>query len=128
MAEASKAADMLKEYTEEEWEYFRDASKRWVRVCRHIVGQSEFPVERAFDSLNKDEWELVIKTARIEREHLINPYSRGKKLREYTEEGQRKLADAVRLIRKVSETFPPKITDEEFNKIDKEVNYAKSTY
>ena len=116
---------MLKEYTEEEKAYFIEASKRGAPKCWHAIRQSENPVERAFDGLDKDKKAIIIRNAKLEIADLIYPYSRGYKLRDYTPEGQRKIGAAVREMREISQSFPWSITDKDFNKIDKKVNYAK---
>ena len=58
---------------------------------------------------------------------LLDPYSRGYKLREYTPDGQEKIAKAIRGLREIVNEFPANITIADFKKIDKGVSYAKST-
>ena len=67
-------------------------------------------------------WHMPTDTA-----DLLDPYSRGHKLREYTPEGQEKIAKAIRGLREIVSEFPANMTIADFKKIDKGVSYAKST-
>ncbi|WP_109079270.1 hypothetical protein [Aggregatibacter kilianii] len=94
----------------------------------HKLNQSKNEVERVFNKMAKEKKDVILAYADIRTSDLLDPYSKGRKLGDYTPEGQDKIAEAVKKIREIANEFPPVLTKANFKQIDKEVNYAKSTY
>ena len=113
--------------SDEHQELLASIARKHMIDIRHTLHQSKFAVERAFDGLDKAKKDVILAYANTDTADLLDPYSRGYKLREYTPEGQEKIAKAIRGLREIVNEFPVSITIADFKKIDKEVSYAKST-
>ena len=99
--------------SDEHQELLASIARKHMIDIRHTLHQSKFAVILAY--------------ANTDTADLLDPYSRGYKLREYTPEGQEKIAKAIRGLREIVNEFPANITIADFKKIDKGVSYAKST-
>lgn len=90
---------------------------RW----HHLLRQSRYAVERAFNQLEINRKRIVIALADIQPSDLSEPYLSGYKLSHYTRSGRDKIAWAVKEIRGISGDFPTMITLKNFHEIDKEI-------
>lgn len=111
--------------SDEHQELLASIARKHMIEIRHILHQSKYEVERVFDNMVKEKKDVILAYANVQTEDLLDPYSRGRKLSDYTQEGQDKIALAVKMIREIAREFPPVITAADFKRIDKEVNHAK---
>lgn len=92
----------------------REVTEAWIKYIRYTLGQSPFRVEREFNALSVKDRNLLIVIADITEADLISPMLRGVRLAEYNEGGRRKLAEALKRIRKLSACFSEGITVRDF--------------
>ncbi|BBF10815.1 TPA: hypothetical protein ACUM35_001528 [Haemophilus influenzae] len=108
------------------------AAEKWCRVNQvkvpeirsfddalHSLSKSQFRVEREFDGLQQGFREMLLELADLDFSDLRAGHLTGTKLHHYTEQGQRKIARALRKVRLLSGMFSQGVTEREFTQIDK---------
>ncbi|OOS01070.1 hypothetical protein B0186_04855 [Canicola haemoglobinophilus] len=96
-----------------------EVCKEGFALVWHVLDKSGNPVERAFDSLEREYKEIVLALADVESSDLVNPVSNQQsKLKHYTQIGRRKIAIAMFKIRMISKAFPAQMTIKDFINID----------
>ena len=107
------------------------AAEKWCRVNQvkvpeirsfddvlHLLSKSQFRVEREFDGLQQGFREMLLELADLDFSDLRAGYLTDTKLHHYTEQGQRKIARALRKVRLLSGMFSQGVTEREFTQID----------
>ncbi|WP_424408051.1 hypothetical protein [Pasteurella sp. PK-2025] len=105
-----------------------EARDRALASGRKELHVSKYPVERFFDRMPLDERKIIFALAKVELTDRVNPNCPPLYLRDFTEDGQTKIAKAYRKIREMATRLPPSIRESDFKLIDKGVNYANRKY
>lgn len=114
------------------------AAEKWCRVNQvkvpeirsfddvlHSLSKSQFRVEREFDGFTTRLSRNAVGISRFRFSDLRAGHLTGTKLHHYTEQGQRKIARALRKVRLLSGMFSQGVTEREFTQIDKTMGNNK---
>ena len=107
------------------------AAEKWCRVNQvkvpeirsfddalHSLSKSQFRVDLGGRRIHKKKREMLLELADLDFSDLRAGHLTGTKLHHYTEQGQRKIARALRKVRLLSGMFSQGVTEREFTQID----------